>query len=225
MAGNLPDAAARCNAKARMGSRKENKRRLRSGNPGDSIFLFFLEKHLTFGGAKCQMVSRSVKAWGNSVDQDSPALVEEIGGIGMFVGDFLHSLDPKKRLTIPAVWRAQVGDPKSLFVLPDFHERCLNVLPAAEMARKLEKIRRHSMADRKVMEFTRTLGAASDLVSWDTQGRVRIKDKLLSFAGITEQVQMIGAMDKFQLWNPANLVDSGEVDQARLVEAGLYVDF
>lgn len=159
------------------------------------------------------------------MEQDGPTVDEAIGGIGMFVGDFLHSLDPKKRLTIPSVWRAQVGDPKSLFVLPDFHERCLNVLPAAEMARKLDRIRKHSMADRKAMEFARTLGAVSDLVSWDTQGRVRIKDKLLSFAGITEQVQMIGAMDKFQLWNPEFMVDSGEVDQARLVEAGLYVDF
>lgn len=143
----------------------------------------------------------------------------------MFVGDFLHALDPKKRLTIPAVWRAQVGVPKGLFVLPDFHERCLNVLPAAEMERKLEKIRRHSMSDRKAMEFTRTLGAASDLVSWDTQGRVRIKDKLLAFAGITDQVKMIGAMNRFQLWNPENLVDSGEIDQARLEEIGQYVDF
>lgn len=159
------------------------------------------------------------------MDQDTIEQVEVLGGIGMFVGEFLHSLDPKKRLTIPAVWRVQVADPKSLFVLPDFHERCLNVLPASEMARKLEKIRRHSLADKKVMEFTRTLGAAADLVTWDTQGRVRIKDKLLSFAGITEQVQMVGAMDKFQLWNPEFRKDSGEVDQSRLAEAGQYVDF
>ncbi len=186
---------------------------------------FFLKKLLTLGGAKCQIVSNKVRLWGEIVDLDSIEAVEMLGGIGMFVGDYLHSLDPKKRLTIPSLWRAQVGDPKSLFVLPDFHERCLNVLPASEMTRKLEKIRRHSLADRKVMEFTRTLGAVADLVSWDTQGRVRIKDKLLSFAGITEQVQMIGAMDKFQLWNPAFLKDSGEVDQSRLVEAGLYVDF
>jgi len=162
---------------------------------------------------------------GAGVGQDHSTLIEAIGGLGMFTGDYLHSLDPKKRLTIPSLWRAQVGEPQSLFVLPDFHERCLNVLPAAEMAQRLEKIRKHSMADRKVMEFTRTLGAASDLVSWDTQGRVRIKDKLLSFAGITDQVQMIGAMHRFQLWNPANLPDSGEIDQSRLEETGLYMDF
>ena len=44
-----------------------------------------------------------------------------MSGQGIFVGRFTHSLDPKKRLTIPAVWRAQVGTPKSLYVLPDFH--------------------------------------------------------------------------------------------------------
>lgn len=170
-------------------------------------------------------MSRSVRAWGEVLSQDNSSLIEMIGGIGMFVGDFLHALDPKKRLTIPSEWRAQVGEPKNLFVLPDFHERCLNVLPAAEMAQKLERIRRHSMSDRKAMEFTRTLGAASDLVSWDTQGRVRIKDKLLEFAGITDQVKMIGAMNRFQLWSPSNLPDSSEIDQVRLGEIGSYVDF
>ncbi len=163
--------------------------------------------------------------WGELVEQDSPILAGAVSGIGMFVGDFTHSLDPKKRITIPAVWRAQVGQPESLFVLPDFHEKCLNVFPAAEMSRKLERIRRHSMADRKAMEFARTLGSSADLVSWDTQGRIRIKDKLLDFAGIAGQVQMIGALDKFQLWNPELRDDSVEVDQAKLVEAGLYVDF
>ncbi len=143
----------------------------------------------------------------------------------MFVGSYTHSLDPKKRITIPSVWRSQVGEPKSLFVMPDFHECCLNVLPAGDVARRLERIRRHSLADKRVMAFTRALGADSDLVSWDTQGRVRISDKLLQFAQITEQVQLVGAMDKFQLWNPSLRTDSGLVDQQKLAEAGLYVDF
>ena len=99
------------------------------------------------------------------------------------------------------------------------------MFPASEMARKLDRIRRHSMADRKAMEFARTLGSSAGLVSWDSQGRIRIKDKLLNFAGIDDQVQMVGALDKFQLWNPELRVDSGDVDQGKLVEAGLYVDF
>ncbi len=158
------------------------------------------------------------------MDESNVNLLEGLGGIGMFVGTYLHSLDPKKRLTIPSVWRMQVGKPESLFVLPDFHETCLNVLPASEMARRLERVRRHSLADERVMAFTRALGANSDLVSWDTQGRVRITDKLLQFAQITDQVQLVGAMDKFQLWNPALQKMGGEVDQAKLAETGMYVD-
>ena len=38
-------------------------------------------------------------------------LEAEIKGLGMFVGEFSHNLDPKRRLTIPSVWRAQVGEP------------------------------------------------------------------------------------------------------------------
>lgn len=152
-------------------------------------------------------------------------LENEVVGLGMFVGDFVHSLDPKKRLTIPSVWRSQVGSPKSLFVLPDFHYKCLNLFPASEMASKLEKIRKQSMSDKRAMEFARILGAASDLVPWDAQGRIRIKDKLLEFAGLTDQVVMVGALDKFQLWTPANRPDSGVIDQASLVEAGRYIDF
>jgi len=162
---------------------------------------------------------------GHIVEADNSILAHEITGLRMFVGDFTHSLDPKKRLTIPAVWRAQAGIPKSLFVMPDFHKRCLNVFPASEMAMKLDKIRRHSMADRKAMEFARVLGAASDLVSWDTQGRIRIHDKLLRFASLTDQIRMVGALDKFQLWNPDDYAEPEEIDQSSLAEAGLYVDF
>jgi MraZ protein len=159
------------------------------------------------------------------VGDDNTILENEIRGLRLFVGEYQHSLDAKKRLTIPSEWRAQVGTPKSLFVMPDFHVRCLNVYPAGEMTHKLEKLRRHSMADKKAMEFSAVLGAASDVVSWDSQGRIRMNDKLLSFAGLTDQVILIGALDKFQLWSPSNRPEGDDIDQKQLKEAGRYVDF
>ena len=148
-----------------------------------------------------------------------------ISGLGVFFGEFQHSLDPKKRLTIPSEWRTQVTGPQGLFILPDFHHKCLNVFPAAVMAEKMEKMRKHSMSDRKAMEFARILGSASDLVSWDGQGRIRMKDKLLEFAGLEDQVLLVGSMYKFQLWKPENRPDGGEIDQDQLAEAGRYIDF
>jgi len=159
------------------------------------------------------------------MDKQDGILEEEIAGLGVFVGDFVHSMDPKKRITIPSVWRVQITAPRSLYVLPDFYYRCLNVFPASAMAVKLEKIRRQSTTDKRAMQFARTLGAASDLVSWDSQGRIRIKDKLLEFAGLKDQVIMVGALDKFELWNPEYKSQVMKIDQEKLVEAGKYVDF
>jgi MraZ protein len=159
------------------------------------------------------------------MDKEFTSLEEEIVGLRMFVGEYTHNLDPKKRLTVPAVWRAQVGTPKSVYVLPDFHHHCLNVFPAGEMAHRLEKLRRHSMADRQARQFARVLGEASDLLAWDSQGRIRIKDRLLEFAGLQERVVMLGALDRFELWNPEHREQTGALDQERLEEAARYVGF
>ena len=145
---------------------------------------------------------------------------------GIFVGNFTHSLDPKRRLTIPAEWRDQVAAAGSLYVLPGIYEKCLYVFPAREMLRRLERVRSHSVADPKARLFMRTLGSRSDLVTWDTQGRIRIKDELLEHAQLTDLVVMAGAFEKFELWSPelwkaANAV----VDQATMDDATRYVGF
>lgn len=159
------------------------------------------------------------------MEESSPILEQEIQGLGVFVGRFVHSLDPKKRLTIPSEWRAQVGAPKSLYVLPDIQHRSLSVFPSREMTRRLAKMRDYSIADEKARYFARVLGAQSDLVAWDSQGRIRIKDELLLFAGLSDKVVLIGAIDRFELWDPAALESSGGIAQGDIGEAAKYVGF
>lgn len=162
---------------------------------------------------------------GHIVEADNTNQIEENTGLRMFVGDFVHAMDKKKRLTIPSDWRLQVGEPNSLFIMPDFDMPCLLVYPAIEMAHKLDKIRRSAMSDKKAMRFASMLGSSSDIVSWDSQGRIRISDKLLRFANLTEEVRMVGALDKIQLWNPDVYTAPDDVDQESLAEAGSHVNF
>ena len=161
----------------------------------------------------------------HKVDELNTILEKEIAGQGVFVGNFTHSLDPKKRLTIPSQWRAQVDSPKSLYVLPDVKDQCLGVFPAAEMAIRTEKMRRHSIGDSKARQFARVLASQSDLVSWDSQGRIRVKDELLAFAGLVDQVVLVGAFDRFELWNPDQWHGTGGMDRSKLEEAARYVGF
>ena len=144
---------------------------------------------------------------------------------GVFVSSFKHSLDPKKRLTIPADWREQVGAPGKLYVMPDVHDRCLFVFPASEMMHRIQSMRQHGVADKKARSFARVLASQSDLVSWDSQGRIRIKDELLAFANLTDQVELVGALDRFELWNPETLREAGALDRDSLMDAAQYVGF
>ena len=123
------------------------------------------------------------------VERGHSALEREIAGQGVFVSRFVHSLDPKKRLTIPSEWPVQVDEPMSLYVLPDVNQRNLCVFPAAEIVRRLDRVKSHSVSDVKARHFARTLASQSDLVAWDSQGRIRVKDELLEFAGLAASAE------------------------------------
>jgi len=171
----------------------------------------------------CQIVSnKDGQVANNDIEQMVP--VDAGGG---FASNFLHSLDPKKRLTIPSVWRAQVGEPQSLYVLPGMNnEKCLYVYPAREMSRRLEKFRKISIGDKKARMFARLLASSSDLIAWDSQGRIRIKDELLASAGIVSRVKLVGAWDRFEVWNPEEWdKNCASVDPAAMEDAVRYVEF
>jgi MraZ protein len=121
--------------------------------------------------------------------------------VGVFIGLFLHAMDAKRRLTIPLEWRQQVGAPESLFIAP-IHEKCLYVLPGGELRRRLAKSAGHSLADVEASESDRDLGSQSELLSWDSQGRIRIRDDLLEYAELADQVALVGAFERFEIWNP-----------------------
>lgn len=131
-------------------------------------------------------------------------LKDGIEEVGSFVGQFQHMLDPKKRLTIPSDWRAIVGKPERLFVLPAIGGNHLYVWPWRVMKPRMERLQQLSMADRRERDFLRYLGSRSELLPWDAQGRMRIRDELLAYAGLTDQVVLVGNLEAFELWSPKN---------------------
>lgn len=158
--------------------------------------------------------------------------LESILGTGstfqsVFVDSFTHSLDAKRRFSIPTHWRNMIsGEPKRLLVLPAVSERCLCVYPADEIQHRIQKLRQMPSGDEKGRDFARVLASRSDLVVVDNQGRVRVKDALLQFAGLTKQVELIGAFDRFELWNPQSWAEKqAGSDDDLFKQASAYVGF
>lgn len=145
----------------------------------------------------------------------------------VFVGYFQHLLDPKKRLTIPAQWREQAGEPSQLFVLPGVDQPCLSVFPAREIAQRIERLKSLSVGDGKGRNFMRALGSRSELLTWDAQGRIRVKDELLDYAGLKSDVVLVGAMECFELWSPEKWKQHQESSDTStsLGDAARYVGF
>ena len=138
---------------------------------------------------------------------------------GVLVGRFDHALDPKKRFTIPREWRATMGEPDYVYVMPDHKEGCLNLVPRAEMEARLAKLREKALFDPALAKHLQVIGANSEKLEFDVQGRIRICDRLLRFANLTTTVAMVGAVRSIKLWDPAALSPEGEVDQASLRDA------
>ena len=142
-----------------------------------------------------------------------------------FTETITHSLDGKKRLTIPSTWREKLGPAGCVFVMPDLHEPCLRVFPSSEWNRRLQAVRDRAMSDRTAREFARELGCQSQRVEWDAQGRIRIRDELLEFAGLVDQVVMLGTCDTFEFWAPGTKGAETGIDQAKLRDTAAHIGF
>jgi len=121
---------------------------------------------------------------------------------GVLVGRADHALDSKKRLTIPSEWRAVMGDPDYVYVMRDRGGKCLNLVPKAEMEMRLAKLREKALFDPALNAALMTIGANSEQLMLDVQGRIRICDELLRFANLTTTVTMVGSVRMIKLWNP-----------------------
>ena len=122
----------------------------------------------------------------------------------LFVGSFTHSLDAKRRMIFPSSWRNLTGDSNQLFAFPHPEEKCLYLYTAAEMMRRLDELRNGGSIDAMDRQAIRSITAGADMLVWDTQGRIRVGENLLQHIEVKEQVVLVGALTRIELWSVEN---------------------
>ncbi len=113
---------------------------------------------------------------------------------------FRHNLDPKRRLTIPSEWRDALGNPAYVYVMPSPTEECLELIPVELMERTLARYQEADLFDDEADADAQAIASHSQMLKVDAQGRIRIGDGLLAYAGMVSGVTMVGAMRKAMLW-------------------------
>jgi transcriptional regulator MraZ len=115
----------------------------------------------------------------------------------MFVGEYLHNVDTKGRVAIPARFRAKI---ERGAVLTRGMDSCLTVYPMETWERKAQAL--DNIADpRKRHAVERQFFAAAFEVELDAQGRIVIPPKLRKYAGLNGEAMIIGARDRFEIWS------------------------
>ena len=116
----------------------------------------------------------------------------------MFLGEYRHTLDPKKRVAMPAKWRKQLG--KTLVITHGL-DNCLFVYPMKEWHKVAEKLGNLSMGQADTRSFNRFMLAGAVETDVDSMGRVLIPDFLKTFASLGETVVIAGLHGRLEIWN------------------------
>ncbi|HBO16503.1 MAG: Protein MraZ [Candidatus Moranbacteria bacterium GW2011_GWE2_35_2-] len=119
----------------------------------------------------------------------------------MFIGEYQHSIDPKKRLAVPSKFRGELGNK---IVVTRGLDRCLFVYPMKvweEIAGKLGSL---PMGESATRSFVRLMLAGAIDVEIDKQGRVLIPDYLKDYAGLGKNVVIAGLFNRLEVWAEKN---------------------
>jgi MraZ protein len=116
----------------------------------------------------------------------------------MLIGEYIHTLDTKKRLSLPAKFRKELG--KKVVVTRGL-DNCLFIYPMKQWEKVAAKLGELPMGAADTRGFNRFMLAGAVESSIDSLGRVLVPDFLKDFAGLKTKVAVIGVHDRVELWD------------------------
>ncbi|MGH2907326.1 MAG: division/cell wall cluster transcriptional repressor MraZ [Solirubrobacterales bacterium] len=117
-----------------------------------------------------------------------------------FRGNYDHTLDAKNRLTIPAKFRAALDGG---VVLAQALEPCVAIWTPDAFEQFTDSFLKDlNPLSQEARRLSRFFNAGSFDGELDTAGRVMLSQPLLTYAGLTKDVVVIGNNDHLELWDP-----------------------
>ncbi len=125
--------------------------------------------------------------------------------MAQFLGEHDVPVDDKGRIFVPAEFRKKLPPEanETLVVVRGF-DRCLTAYPQHIWEVTAGKLLGLPQTERKIRGFIRAMLSQAAEVKMDRQGRASIPRKLLDKANISDQMVVIGALDKLEFWNPTD---------------------
>lgn len=120
----------------------------------------------------------------------------------MFYGEYLHSIDRKGRLILPAKFRevAKAHFVEKFFVTRGL-DKCLFMFSEEEWRSQEAKFKAISFTKQEARTFNRIFFSGAGEVVPDKQGRILLPQYLKDFAEIKRDVVIVGVANRIEIWS------------------------
>ncbi|MFC1595034.1 division/cell wall cluster transcriptional repressor MraZ [Patescibacteria group bacterium] len=144
----------------------------------------------------------------------------------MLIGEYLHNLDKKKRISLPSRMRKELG---SKVVVTRGLDKCLFVYPVEEWQKIAEKLSNLPIGQARTRQFVRLMLAGAGEVEIDSLGRILIPDHLKNYAGLRHKAVITGMFTRAEIWDEEewqkyrmHVEENADELAERLGELGVY---
>jgi len=144
----------------------------------------------------------------------------------MLIGEFTHTLDVKKRISLPAKFRKEIGKGA---VITRGLDNCLFVYPKGEWDNFADKLSSLPMGQKDNRDFARIFLSGASEVETDKLGRVLIPDHLKKYADLKSKVVITGMYKRLEIWDEKKWEDYRDSTEKhanilaeKLGEMGMY---
>jgi len=119
----------------------------------------------------------------------------------MFYGEYLHSIDRKGRLILPAKFRevSKANFIEKFFVTRGL-DKCLFMFSEEEWRAQEVKFKAISFTKQQARTFNRLYFSGAVEVIADRQGRILLPQYLKDFAEIKKDVLIVGVSNRIEIW-------------------------
>ena len=120
----------------------------------------------------------------------------------MFYGEYLHTIDRKGRLILPARFREVAkGNFIEKFFVTRGLDKCLFMFSEEEWRSQESKFKNISFTKQEARTFNRLFFSGALEISVDKQGRILLAQYLKDYAGIKRDVIIVGVSNRIEIWS------------------------
>ena len=132
--------------------------------------------------------------------QPTKGVVAKAKTVLPLTGTYPCTLDDKRTLVLPKALREQLGVCDTVVLSPG-PDQCLWLTNQAHLDRLAQKLEASQAREIDIRVFKRLYFAQAEKTSLGDEGKVSVSDRLAQFAGLSQEVILIGTDDHFEVWD------------------------